>query len=49
METNNRFCPILCCGLTGYFKDLVCPYYLFHVTILKVGVNKIPTLAREPA
>lgn len=33
----------------GYFKDLGCPYYLFQVTTLKVGVNKIPTLAPEPA
>lgn len=48
-EDSRQFCPALCCGLAGYFKVLVCPHYLFQITILIVDVNKIPTLTHEPA
>lgn len=48
-EDSRQFCPALCYGLAGYFKVLVCPHYLFQITILIADVSKIPTFTHEAA
>lgn len=48
-EGSSHCCPTPCWHSAGYFEDLICPFYLFPVTLLKVGVSKMPALAGQPA